>query len=67
LSANGPDARQDGATTHECESEIGEVYLNQQEFELAKARFQEAVKDAPQIASHIEELRKEQHAAGSSQ
>lgn len=45
---------------------LGEVYLNQNKLDAAKARFQAAVKDSPQMASAIEELRKEQHAAGSS-
>ena len=45
---------------------LGEVYLNQKKFDSAKARFEAAVSDNPQMASLIEELRQEQHVGASS-
>ena len=42
---------------------LGEVYLNQNKFDWATAKFQAAVNDDPQLASTIEELSRRTHAA----
>jgi tetratricopeptide (TPR) repeat protein len=46
---------------------LAEVYLNQKQFELAKAKTQEVLKDNPELKSSINDLRKRKQTFGASQ